>query len=213
MPHPIRRPRRVVAMLLLGACAAAVPSVHAGETRTWTDKTGKFRIEAEFVGEEDGVVTLRKEDGDEIEVPLDKLSSADKRAVSEAKAAAEENPFASKAKEKDPFASKKTPLGRHAPHLGGHAVGGEEEDRALGDVLDPGDEPRPRAHEAVDDGRVVDDLVEDVDRGAVDPDRRFQGLDRHVDAGAEAAGAGEHDSHRDGFHAGRGASDEAAGVS
>lgn len=52
MPHPIRRPRRVVAMLLLGAFAAAVPSVHAGETRTWTDKTGKFRIEAEFVGEE-----------------------------------------------------------------------------------------------------------------------------------------------------------------
>ena len=44
------RSLRVVAMLLLGAFAAAVPSVHAGETRTWTDKTGKFRIEAEFVG-------------------------------------------------------------------------------------------------------------------------------------------------------------------
>lgn len=104
MPRP-HRP--FLASLILVACAAAVPIAHAGETRTWTDKTGKFRVEAEFVAEEDGVVTLRKEDGDEIEVPLDKLSAADKRAVSEAKAAAEDNPFASKAKEKDPFATKK----------------------------------------------------------------------------------------------------------
>ncbi|MFM7076034.1 MAG: SHD1 domain-containing protein [Planctomycetaceae bacterium] len=148
MPHPIRRPRRVVAMLLLGAFAAAVPSVHAGETRTWTDKTGKFRIEAEFVGEEDGVVTLRKEDGDEIEVPLDKLSSADKRAVSEAKAAAEDNPFASKAKEKDPFASKKKPA---ADSGKGRAKGGTAtaKKRAPADD-DDGDAPAKPAEVTVD---------------------------------------------------------------
>ena len=108
MIHPHRL--AVVAVILLAAIAG---SAHADESRTWTDRTGKFRIEAEFVGEADGVVTLRKEDGEEIEVPLDKLSAADKRAVEEAKAAMEENPFESKAKgrtnEEGPFATKKKP--------------------------------------------------------------------------------------------------------
>ena len=106
-PHP-----RLVVPFLAFLAALAVRA-ESGESRTWTDRTGKFRIEAEFVGETDGVVTLRKEDGEEIEVPLDKLSAADKRAVEEAKAAMEENPFESKAKgrtnEEDPFATKKKP--------------------------------------------------------------------------------------------------------
>lgn len=107
------RPLRLFVAVLLLLGAAARPSA-AGETRTWTDRTGKFRIEAEFVGVEDGAVTLRKEDGEEIEVPLDKLSAADQRAVEEAKAALEENPFESKAGEKDPFATKKKPAGAGA---------------------------------------------------------------------------------------------------
>ena len=103
-----RPPLRFVTPLLLFLAAAARPSA-AGETRTWTDRTGKFRVEAEFVAEEEGTVTLRKEDGEEIEVPLDKLSAADQRAIKEAKAALEENPFESKSREKDPFATKKKP--------------------------------------------------------------------------------------------------------
>ena len=84
MSRPSRALRPFPASLLLiaGVLIAGVVAGQlalAGETRTWTDKTGKFRIEAEFVAEDDGVVTLRKEDGDEIEVPLEKLSAADRR--------------------------------------------------------------------------------------------------------------------------------------
>lgn len=45
--------------------------------RTWTDATGKFKIEAELVRVADGKVELKKTDGTTISVPLDKLSAAD----------------------------------------------------------------------------------------------------------------------------------------
>jgi WD40 repeat protein len=48
-----------------------------GKSRTWSDKTGKFKIEASFVELKDGKVKLRKEDGKEVSVDLDKLSEAD----------------------------------------------------------------------------------------------------------------------------------------
>lgn len=46
--------------------------------RTWASADGKFTIEAEFAGMSVGIVRLRKSDGSEIKVPLDKLSQADK---------------------------------------------------------------------------------------------------------------------------------------
>lgn len=45
--------------------------------QTWTDITGKFKVEAEFVSLQDGTVTLRRADGQEICLPLKKLSEAD----------------------------------------------------------------------------------------------------------------------------------------
>lgn len=45
--------------------------------RTWSDATGKFRIEAELVTVEDGNAILKKKDGEEITVPIDKLSKED----------------------------------------------------------------------------------------------------------------------------------------
>jgi S1-C subfamily serine protease len=45
--------------------------------RVWSDKTGKFKIEADFVALKDERVTLKKPSGTEIVVPLDKLSEAD----------------------------------------------------------------------------------------------------------------------------------------
>lgn len=50
--------------------------------RTWTDATGGFRVEAEFVGLADGKVQLKRNDGKVITVPLDKLSEADQRFIS-----------------------------------------------------------------------------------------------------------------------------------
>ena len=45
--------------------------------RTWTDSTGKFKIEAEFVKLAAGQVTLKRTDGKEIALPLDLLAPAD----------------------------------------------------------------------------------------------------------------------------------------
>ncbi len=51
--------------------------VPAAAGREWTDSTGKHKTEAEFVSEENGVVTLKKPDGQTIHLPLAKLSQAD----------------------------------------------------------------------------------------------------------------------------------------
>jgi hypothetical protein len=51
------------------------------ELRTWTSSTGKFTIEAEFVGVENGNVQLRKSDGKSITVPLAKLSDDDQQFI------------------------------------------------------------------------------------------------------------------------------------
>jgi len=59
---------------------AAVPPSFA-QTRTWTDNTGKFTIEAEFVDVADAGVRLRKTDASLIVVPLERLSEADRRHV------------------------------------------------------------------------------------------------------------------------------------
>jgi hypothetical protein len=44
--------------------------------REWTSTVGS-KIEAAFVGVENGIATLKKRDGDELRVPLDKLSDSD----------------------------------------------------------------------------------------------------------------------------------------
>ena len=48
-------------------------SDHAG-AETWSDKTGKFQIEAEYVGVRGKSVVLRKLDGKTLNVPIDQLS-------------------------------------------------------------------------------------------------------------------------------------------
>ena len=47
--------------------------------RTWTDASGTFTVEAELVERKDGKVTLKKSDGETIDVPIDKLSEADRK--------------------------------------------------------------------------------------------------------------------------------------
>lgn len=54
-------------------------AVSDAATRTWTSSNGKYTIKAELVEVEDDCVCLKKEDGSEITVPLEKLSEADQR--------------------------------------------------------------------------------------------------------------------------------------
>jgi len=63
-------------------------SVPKSQFRTWTDDSGKFEIEAELVGVEDGIVQLKKSDGKVKAVPLDKLSGNDRRFIEEQRGAA-----------------------------------------------------------------------------------------------------------------------------
>lgn len=81
-----------------GNAAAATTTEDAAteSLRTWTDNTGKFKIEAEFVGLADGNVTLRrKKDGKEITLPLARLSPADRKAAEDLASKADDtsNPF------------------------------------------------------------------------------------------------------------------------
>jgi hypothetical protein len=61
------------------AALALVAGAAEAATRTWTSANGKFTIEAEMVTVKDEKVQLRKANGDLIEVPLDKLSEADRQ--------------------------------------------------------------------------------------------------------------------------------------
>lgn len=74
----------------------------AAEVRTWSDKSGKFKVQAELIEVLKDKVALKKPDGKRVEIPLDKLSDADRKFVEsmeeenpfqDAPAAAPENPF------------------------------------------------------------------------------------------------------------------------
>jgi S1-C subfamily serine protease len=51
--------------------------------RFWTDATGKYRIEAKFLGMEDGKAKLEKPDGSLLLIPPSKLSAIDRRFIGE----------------------------------------------------------------------------------------------------------------------------------
>lgn len=84
--------RRWTVGLFFGLGATAVlPTVHA-EVRTWTDVSGGHKVEAEFVESKGGKVTLKTSSGKTVQLPIAKLSAADRRHVADllaAKGAAE----------------------------------------------------------------------------------------------------------------------------
>ena len=61
-------------LVLLLLCSSAICNA---ELRTWTAVNGK-EVEAEFVSNEKGLVNLKLESGKVFEVPLNKLSKADR---------------------------------------------------------------------------------------------------------------------------------------
>ncbi|MCH8042381.1 MAG: hypothetical protein IID44_01560 [Planctomycetes bacterium] len=65
---------------LLGLPAVvAAPSDALNDHRTWTDSSGKHKIDATFVKVANGKVTLRKSDGRVIEIPVASLSKEDQQ--------------------------------------------------------------------------------------------------------------------------------------
>jgi hypothetical protein len=69
------------AALLVGKSAEASVS-STGAMRKWTDRTGKFSVDAEFLGTTGDVVRLKRADGKILSVPLAKLSDESKQFVS-----------------------------------------------------------------------------------------------------------------------------------
>ncbi|EOD52196.1 hypothetical protein GTA08_BOTSDO02519 [Neofusicoccum parvum] len=64
--------------------STAKPKPHPGKTRTWTDRTGSFKVEAEFIGLKDGKIHLHKLNGVKIAVPVPKMSVEDLEYVEKA---------------------------------------------------------------------------------------------------------------------------------
>ena len=83
-------------------------------------------------------------------------------------------------------------------HRRGDAVGGEDDHLALRHLGLLLDEDRAALGELLDHVLVVDDLLADVDGGAVELERALDRLHGAVDAGAVAARGGEQDALRGG---------------
>ncbi|CAO3649145.1 unnamed protein product [Cunninghamella echinulata] len=58
-----------------------LPKPDPERLRTWTDRSGSFKVEAQFLGYSDGKLRLHKENGVKIDVPLEKMSAEDIRWV------------------------------------------------------------------------------------------------------------------------------------
>ncbi len=65
------------------AAASLAQGAAGGGARTWTDNTGKYKIEAELVDCRSGTVRLKKTNGKIISLPLSRLSAADRQLVEE----------------------------------------------------------------------------------------------------------------------------------
>jgi hypothetical protein len=72
-----RVPRKACLLPVLIAALCANDAL----ARKWTDSTGRFSVEADFVELVDGQVALKKADGQSIRLPVERLSEADQQHV------------------------------------------------------------------------------------------------------------------------------------
>ena len=78
--------------------------------------------------------------------------------------------------------------------LRGDAVGGEDDARALGDLVGLLHEDGPAFGQGLDDELVVDDLLAHVDGGSVELERFLDDVDRAIDPRAVASGRCQQDA-------------------
>ena len=111
----------VVVLTLLASAAAA---------RHWTSRSGGFAVDGELVDVKDGNAILKKDDGTQVSVPLNKLSLGDVRYINNELKSAEagitggkaESPAADKTQDEaamQPVAAAAAALGwirLHSPH-------------------------------------------------------------------------------------------------
>lgn len=71
------RPRST--LIALALCAPLTVYGQEGATRTWTDSSGEFTVEAELLGVAGDAVRLRRSDSRVIAVPINRLSMEDRR--------------------------------------------------------------------------------------------------------------------------------------
>jgi hypothetical protein len=86
-PAMINAARRCGPWLVLAAWTLLLPTLHAQSSkkleglRTWTDSTGKQKVEAEFVELKNGNVTLKTSQGRTLTLPLDRFSKPDQELI------------------------------------------------------------------------------------------------------------------------------------
>lgn len=92
--------RHLLASIVVGSLWSFLPVSHlAAETRTWTDSSGKFKIEADFKEIVEGQVKLERPDGKKVSLPLAKLCKDDQAYLKDllkrrrSGESEEENPF------------------------------------------------------------------------------------------------------------------------
>ena len=79
-PFTSRKGNAMKVMLSI-ACVMLFAASATAEVRTWKDKTGKFAIQAELMGSDGMSVRLKKADGSELKVPIERLSDEDRQFV------------------------------------------------------------------------------------------------------------------------------------
>ena len=132
MPH-----RHLLASFVVGSLwALHSVSNLAAETRTWTDSSGKFKIEADFQGIVEGQVKLERPNGKKVSLPLTKLCKDDQAYLKELMKrrrsgdAEEENPFEEEMESGDDSGDGAS--GDDEPGIGGYRVGDRVEVREHG---------------------------------------------------------------------------------
>jgi hypothetical protein len=71
--------RKIIVLTAIVGCS--MRSAAASDYREWSDTSGKFRIDAEFVDSTKDSCRLKTKDGKIVTVPLEKLSTKDKEYV------------------------------------------------------------------------------------------------------------------------------------
>ena len=114
----------VVVVVAIALRAVGTSGAFGAEIRTWSDSTGRYKIKAKFVESADGKVTLEREDGTQAMIPLNKLSEADQKVVSEMQSD-DQNPFQTvKPARKPARKSRARPEPQEEPSAGDSESGG-----------------------------------------------------------------------------------------